>query len=1448
VAYVPSVTNDVFISYAHADNDAPFERERWVTRFVRDLERELKSRIPLASNEDLKIYFDEGSIRSNDNVVLSEKNARSSAIFVAIVSPSYFARVWPQAELAAFMSVSSSAERIFVIESLPPERSYPPALASLTYAKFWTQPEHSEAKQRLSPDEKQWNVKIHDVAEGIKKQLSKLHDAGSTPPVDRPAPSATDKGSAMGPLLEQRFTELFSTPTPGDIANGSYGSGFLLGNRLVLTARHVIVPAAWGGLPPELEITAHPMRMKDPHWIRATLVWPPSQAFTSDGPDVAVLRLDEEYPPDDDLEPLLGLEDDDDIGPEFVIKATAVGFPRFAVIRGAAGDKERRYMCQIGANVRPYSGLNSRTYELEQLVSREHEETPLDKTANWSGFSGAPLLAARRVIGVVILAPQKQETWFDFRAVRLGPLLEREDFRAVIAGAGTVSPGAQARQAMPNAFAGGKIEENSKAKVFICYSRKDIAFANQLMAALEARGIEPVIDRSDIHPLEDWWKRIEALIAAADTILVVLSPDAVASSSLLREVAVAASLNKRIAPIVYRPVEDGLIPEALAKLNFIFFDDAARFETSADQLAEALNTDISWIIQHTWFGEQARHWAQRNRPAGLLLRSPALEEAERWIASQPRGASAPTEEMREYISQSRQAATLAGRLRQRLQPFLTRMHRGTDAGQFLQQHWVVSLLARAREGPVGKIRAASTRLVARVAAAFIRRDGRNFTRFWTASANTAAITLMLAPLLAAWATASILTRGSRLLVDPSLGSPSYAHKMEPTAIVFSSGTQVATSSYDGTIKFWDLASGNSVRTVPVAAPPNTSSSVAPLAFTFDKIGRIVAITESGPAIEDQTGNLQIDPSAHDRSLATQSSSPSRIIVPFAPQVANAIGAPYATARNWYPKTGKGIPFVALAIPEMTNTYAVGAADGRVAIETTLPPSPQGGVTTGICVGANGNAVPCDNVTDQVLPPRNAPAHTGMVTALAASKNGNLASVADDGTVILWTLSNGRFASASMLSAVPEVGERSSRIPSSACPLCSTTAFSDDGTRLITAGWGGTAQVWDTQTEKLIQVIQQGAAINAARLSRNGATAITAGDDGAARVWDVKSGALLAVIRGHREAITRAELTPDGTALVTAARDGSVRVTSHAQAEWLSHVDLVPVYLWYVLPAVRSVSRLVTSLNDDVRWYFKTFPYTVHPLSPQAERALKPGDSFRECADKCPEMVVVPGGNFIMGSRADEGGPRSKPQHEVTIARQLAVSKFPVTFADWDACVSVGWCAQIGDSGYGRGQRPVINVNWNDAQQYVAWLSKMTGKPYRLLSEAEWEYAARAGTQTAYFWGDEIGYQNANCNGCGSQWDNRGTSPVGSFKPNAFGLYDMAGNVWQWVQDCYQNNYNEAPTDGSALSISDCSNRVVRGGSWLDLPEYLRSPLRLSYSIHFSNPNIGFRLARTLAIE
>ena len=268
------------------------------------------------------------------------------------------------------------------------------------------------------------------------------------------------------------------------------------------------------------------------------------------------------------------------------------------------------------------------------------------------------------------------------------------------------------------------------------------------------------------------------------------------------------------------------------------------------------------------------------------------------------------------------------------------------------------------------------------------------------------------------------------------------------------------------------------------------------------------------------------------------------------------------------------------------------------------------------------------------------------------------------------------------------------------------------------------------------------------------------------------------------------------------------------------------------------------------------PPPASPPPPQTT-ARNPGDVFRDCPD-CPEMAVIPAGRFMMGSPASEE-ERDKdegPQHPVTIAHPFAVGKYAVTFAEWDACVAGGGCNGYlpEDQGWGRDRRPVIGVSWDDAQAYIQWVNRKvrplltvsagSDGPYRLLSEAEWEYAARAGTTTARSWGDGIGRNNASCDGCGSQWDNQRTAPVGSFAPNRFGLHDMLGNVWQWTADCYHDSYNGAPSDGRAWTTGDFNHRVLRGGSWVFNPNYVRSASRGGSGHDDRHDYIGFRVART----
>jgi formylglycine-generating enzyme required for sulfatase activity len=256
------------------------------------------------------------------------------------------------------------------------------------------------------------------------------------------------------------------------------------------------------------------------------------------------------------------------------------------------------------------------------------------------------------------------------------------------------------------------------------------------------------------------------------------------------------------------------------------------------------------------------------------------------------------------------------------------------------------------------------------------------------------------------------------------------------------------------------------------------------------------------------------------------------------------------------------------------------------------------------------------------------------------------------------------------------------------------------------------------------------------------------------------------------------------------------------------------------------------------------------------RCFRPGagktEFFKDCPT-CPEMVVVPAGTFTMGSPANEP-ERSfgEAQVPVSIALPFAVGRFAVTFDEWDACVADDGCNRYkpAEAGWDRGKQPVINVNWDDAATYAAWVSRKTGKIYRLLSEAEREYVTRAGTTTPFWWGSSITTQQANYDGTftyagGSKGEQRKrTTLVDSFEPNPWGLYNVHGNVWEWTEDCWYYKIKNHG-DGRASTTGSCISRVVRGGSWDDFPKYLRSASRKS-GLHSSrDKKYGFRLARTL---
>ncbi len=291
-----------------------------------------------------------------------------------------------------------------------------------------------------------------------------------------------------------------------------------------------------------------------------------------------------------------------------------------------------------------------------------------------------------------------------------------------------------------------------------------------------------------------------------------------------------------------------------------------------------------------------------------------------------------------------------------------------------------------------------------------------------------------------------------------------------------------------------------------------------------------------------------------------------------------------------------------------------------------------------------------------------------------------------------------------------------------------------------------------------------------------------------------------------------------------------------RSAWCSPVTTVALF-----------GTVVTALCQETEAYWRTrMGPSVLTNDQETEKASKPGSEFAECASGCPAMIVVPAGSFEMGSPATEAdrSPSEGPQHEVTIAKPFAVSRTEVTFAQWDACVAAGACRKVGDNAWGRGDRPVINVGWSDATQYVEWFAGVTGKPYRLLSEAEWEYAARAGTTTRFSFGDDDSgldrhawyFKNAD----------RKTQAVGTKTENQFGLYDMHGNVYDWVADPWHENYENAPSDGSVWRENPVPNRhVARGGSWYFDAKNLRSASRVGPPSNLQDGNVGLRVARTL---
>jgi formylglycine-generating enzyme required for sulfatase activity len=254
------------------------------------------------------------------------------------------------------------------------------------------------------------------------------------------------------------------------------------------------------------------------------------------------------------------------------------------------------------------------------------------------------------------------------------------------------------------------------------------------------------------------------------------------------------------------------------------------------------------------------------------------------------------------------------------------------------------------------------------------------------------------------------------------------------------------------------------------------------------------------------------------------------------------------------------------------------------------------------------------------------------------------------------------------------------------------------------------------------------------------------------------------------------------------------------------------------------------------------PDAARAAAPQTQPALrKAGTDIQDCP-ACPVLAAVPAGSFTMGNNSSD--PSEKPTRRLTMDKPFAIGRTEVTVQQWNACVEAGACPRVVDA-----QRapnlPVGDISWDDAQIYVQWLTKVSGKPYRLPTEAEWEYAARGGTASRYWWGEDMKRGAASCKECGEPWQEAAPAPAGSFTANGYGLHDMSGSLWEWVQDCWHSSYKNAPADARAWEEAFCRQRVIRGGSWRDGASYMPASTRFKYDASVRHSQNGFRVARDL---
>ena len=712
---------------------------------------------------------------------------------------------------------------------------------------------------------------------------------------------------------------------------------------------------------------------------------------------------------------------------------------------------------------------------------------------------------------------------------------------------------------------------DSVANVFVSYSRKDVAFVDRLEESLTARGFSPMIDRQEIYAFEDWWKRIEELIVKADTIVFVLSPDAVSSEICSKEIKFAASLKKRLAPIVCRPLGAASVPDELARLNFILFDDEARFDERADELARGVSTNIDWVRKHTEFGALARRWSQASQRVakGLLLRSPVLEEAEKWIASRPHNAPQPTEATQTFVAESRRAESrrrnilifglstglmvalvLAGlALWQRgvaveNEEIATRQARIATENE-TRALVALSNLASERGEPVDAVRFAL--------AAWPRKGDERPQMRRAITALSSALPLQHERLRLEGhggkvRAAAFSPDGERAVTgsddniariwDARTGvvlKELKGHNGPITSVAFSpDGERVITGSLDETHRIWNTSTG----AVLIELKGPFLAQGASAAFSPDGIRVAITSLDGARIYDSRTGAVLKELRGHGDAGDSVSFSPdgTRILTASLDR----------TARIWDARTGAVLKelkghgdAVYSALFSSDGARVITACEDDIArifdVNTgaVLKKLQGSGVFaafspdgTRVITASSDKIVRIwDAKTGTVL--KELKGHTGAVGIAAFSPNGErVITSSDDKTARLW---DARTPSVLKELNGGKVGQGIH------------AALSPDGARLVTASDFGTARIWDARTGAVLKELKVDGNVLSLAFSPNGAQFVIASSDMTARLWDVSTGKVLTVLKGHRGAVTSAAFSPDGTRLVTASMDNTVRI-------------------------------------------------------------------------------------------------------------------------------------------------------------------------------------------------------------------------------------------------------------------------------------------------------------------